>query len=135
MAQQALDRSLDWSPSSARNERQSQSQSLGQGHNNQLHGQGQLNGDAAKPSSYLQPYPLLAGPRSQELLRRSSSRRRRLKFTLGIEDDELKEDVETMKVPDVAPNILIETTPLICRKHDVAGEVNPSYSPRCTSRV
>ncbi|XP_076458574.1 speract receptor-like [Babylonia areolata] len=38
---------------------------------------------------YLQPYGYLAGPSSQELLRRTSSRRRKFKFTIGPEEEEL----------------------------------------------
>ena len=44
-------------------------------------------------SNFLHPYSLLVGPTSHELMRRSSSRRRRLKFTIGgaPEEDERKE--------------------------------------------
>lgn len=120
MAQPSFDKSLDWSPSVIRHERPSQA-----------------NGDLSRAPPYLQPYGLLVGPSSQELLRRSSSRRRRLKFKVGSEDDDLRDEVEDKKEGDVPPpaHHTVETTPLILRKHDVLGEDNASYNPRCTSRV
>ncbi|XP_071106522.1 speract receptor-like [Haliotis cracherodii] len=79
--------------------------------------------------SFLHPHGLFSGPSSAELLRRSSSRRRRLKFTVGSEDEEMKENpAEYQKT-----NATVETTPLILRKTD-AGEENMLFS-RCTSRL
>ncbi|XP_067672620.1 speract receptor-like isoform X2 [Haliotis asinina] len=79
--------------------------------------------------SFLHPHGLFSGPSSAELLRRSSSRRRRLKFTVGSEDEEMKENpMEYQK-----SNATVETTPLILRKTET-GEENMLFS-RCTSRL
>lgn len=39
-----------------------------------------------RQNNYLHPYAMLVGPTSQDLIRRSSSRRRRLKFAIGSDD-------------------------------------------------
>ncbi|KAK7002980.1 guanylate cyclase 32E, partial [Biomphalaria glabrata] len=47
----------------------------------------------SRQGNYLHPYTILVGPTSDELIRRSSSRRRRLKFAIGSEDSEKENSV------------------------------------------
>ena len=53
----------------------------------QMHPPRSYSGIKYPSSNLLHPYSLLVGPTSQELMRRSSSRRRRLKFTMGGADE------------------------------------------------
>ncbi|KAK6170897.1 hypothetical protein SNE40_019184 [Patella caerulea] len=81
-------------------------------------------------SNLLQPNGFFVGPSSAELLRRSSSRRRRLKFTIGGDDEPHDAKADYYK----ANCHVIESTPLISRRCD-EGEENMTYPPKCTSCV
>ncbi|KAH9502495.1 hypothetical protein Btru_068834 [Bulinus truncatus] len=55
-----------------------------------------------RQSNYLHPYTMLVGPTSDELIRRSSSRRRRLKFAISSEDSE-KENSTSVDERELEP--------------------------------
>ncbi|XP_041364284.1 guanylate cyclase 32E-like [Gigantopelta aegis] len=80
---------------------------------------------------FLHPHGFLSGPSSADLLRRSSSRRRRLKFTVSESEDDRcsQSEVDFPK----SPVSVMETTPLISRRFDEGEEV--VCYPSCTSPV
>ena len=82
--------------------------------------------------SFLHPHGFLSGPTSADLLRRSSSRRRRLKFTVSESEDEKGSQGELDNVPKSPVNVM-ETTPLISRRFDETEEI--VCYPTCTSPV
>ena len=125
-------------------------------------GQSQVNGDViaggggggGKAPPFLQPYGYLAGPSSQELLRRTSSRRRKFKFTIGAEEtEELLKDERGDGVGSSGKKgsgqgaglgsgaehggktDTMETTPLLCRRFDRVGDDLLIDAPHCTSLV
>ncbi|KAL8614638.1 hypothetical protein ACOMHN_037490 [Nucella lapillus] len=109
-------------------------------------------GSGGSRAPYLQPYGYLAGPSSQELLRRTSSRRRKFKFTIGPEEEELLGKNEDSSAgggkggggggggmgdggEGGSSRETVETTPLIRRKFDRMGEEGFADSTLCNSRV
>ncbi|CAL1527410.1 unnamed protein product, partial [Lymnaea stagnalis] len=66
-------------------------------------------------NNYLHPYSLLVGPTSEDLIRRSSSRRRRLKFAIGGEESE-KENSISVEEKDLEPlEFTADSIPTIIR--------------------
>ncbi|GFO25493.1 guanylate cyclase [Plakobranchus ocellatus] len=76
----------------------------------------------AATTNYLHPYSLLVGPTSQELMRRSSSRRRRLKFAMaGAPEEPEKAENDSLSGQDdnlEALEFTAETLPTIVRSKE-----------------
>ncbi|XP_059177836.1 speract receptor-like [Physella acuta] len=93
-------------------------------------------------NNYLHPYPysLLVGPTSEDLIRRSSSRRRRLKFAIGGEECERdisvsveEQDLEPLEfTADSLPTIIRSKTDQDCTSAS-EGEISGNKSERSGS--